>query len=62
MQLEVSAPFMQVKVSAANLWVTIFIQTMQVGVSIAITQVVFSTVDYAHDYCFCCSYACDSFK
>ena len=68
MQLEVSVAFMQVKVSAANVGVTIFIETMQVGVSIM--QVVFSTVDYTHDYfcfscagdCFCCSYVCDSFK
>ena len=30
--LEVSAAFMQVKVSAANMWVTIFIEIMQVGV------------------------------
>ena len=52
------------------MWVTIFIETMQVGVSVATIQVVFSTVDYAHEYsywsyagdCFCCSYVCDSFK
>ena len=49
---------MQVKVSAANMWVTIFIETMQVGSSVAIMQVVFSTVHYAHDY-FYCSYAGD---
>ena len=61
---------MQVKVIAGNMWVTIFIEIMHVGVSVAITQVVFSTVHYAHDYfycnyacdCFCCSYVCDSFK
>ena len=55
MQLEVSAAFMQVKVSAANIWVTIFIETMEV---VAIMQVVFSTVHYAHDY-FYCNYAGD---
>ena len=61
---------MQVNVSASNIWVTIFIETMQVGVPVAIMQVVFSAVHYAHDYfycsyagdCFCCSYVCDSFK
>ena len=30
--------------------VTIFIETMQVGVSVAIMQVLFSTVRYADDY------------
>ena len=67
MQLEVSAAFRQVKVSAANMWVAIF---MHEGVSVAIMQVAFPTVHYAHDYfywnyaddCFCCSYVCDSFK
>ena len=68
MHLEVSAAFMQVKVSAANLWVTNFIEIMRVGVPVAIMQVVFYTVHYAHDYfdyaggCFCCIYVCDSFK
>ena len=38
MQLEVSAAFMQVKVFAANKWVTIFIEIMQVEVSDAIMQ------------------------
>ena len=47
MQLEVSVAFRQVKVSAANMWVAIF---MHVGVSVAIMQVAFSTVHYAHDY------------
>ena len=53
--------------------VTIFIVIMQMGVFVAIMQVVFSAVHYAHDYfyahdcfyaadCFCCSYVCDSFK
>ena len=32
MQLEVSATLMPVKISAANMWVTIFIEIMQVGV------------------------------
>ena len=57
MQLEVSVTLMQVKVSAANMWV-------------AIIQMVFSTMHYAHDYfycnytggCFRCSHLCDSFK
>ena len=69
MQLEVFATPMQVKVSAANTWVTIFIE-IQVGVSVAIMQVVFSPVPSAHDYfycnfaggCFCCNHVCDSFK
>ena len=46
---------MQATVSAANMWVTIFIVIMQMGVSIAIMQVVFSEVHYAHD----CNYAVD---
>ena len=58
------------KVSAANIWVTIFIEIMQVGVYVAATQVVFSTERYAHDYfycnyagsCFRCSHVCNSFK
>ena len=70
MQLEVSATLMQVKVSAANMWVTIFIEIMQVGVSVAIIQELFLTVHYTHDYfycncpggCFRCSHVCDSFK
>ena len=32
-KLEVSAAFMQVKVFAANMWVTNFIEIMQVGLS-----------------------------
>ena len=36
MQLEVSEPFMQVKVFAANMWVTIFIEIMHVEVSVSI--------------------------
>ena len=70
-QLEVSATLeMQVKISAANMRVTRFIEIMQVGVSVAIRQVVFSTVHYAHDYfyynyaggCFRCSHVCDIFE
>ena len=60
MQLEVSAKFMQ----------AIFIEYMHAGVSVAITQMVFSEAHYAHNHfycnyasdCFCCSYVCDSFK
>ena len=36
MQLEVSAALMPVKISAVNMWVAIFIELMQVGVSVAI--------------------------
>ena len=60
---------MQVKVSAANMWVTIFTEIMHMGDSVVIMQVVFSAVQYAHDYlsllylyagdCFCCSYVCN---
>ena len=32
----ISAPFMEVKVSAANMWVTIFIEIMDVEVSVTI--------------------------
>ena len=49
---------MQVTVSAANMWVTIFIVIMQMGVSVAIMQVVFSAVHYVHD-CVCYNYAGD---
>ena len=56
MQLEVSGAHMQVTVSAANMWVTIFVAMMQMGGSLAIMQVVFPAVHYAHD-CFCCNYA-----
>ena len=59
MQLEVSAAHVQVTVSAGNIWVTNIV-IMQMGVSVAIMQVVFSTVHYAHD-CFYCNYAGDSF-
>ena len=50
---------MQVPVSAANMGVTIFVVIMQMGVSVAIMQVVFSAVHYAHG-CFHCYYAGDS--
>ena len=41
---------MQVTVPAANMWVTIFSVIMQMGVSVAIMQLVFSAVVYyAHD-------------
>ena len=53
-QLEVSATFMQVKASAANMWVANFIHIMHVAVSVAIImQVVFSAMHYAHDYFYC---------
>ena len=45
MQLEVSSTLMlitHVKVSAENMWVTIFIEIMQLGVSFETMQVVFS--------------------
>ena len=51
MQLEVSATLTPVTISAVNMWGTIFIDIM---------QVVFSTVNYAHDY-FYCNYAHGSF-
>ena len=37
-QLEVPAGYMEVIVSAANMWVKIFIVIMEVGVSVAIMQ------------------------
>ena len=43
-------------VSEANMWVTIFNVIMQMGVSVAIMQVVFSAVHYAHG-CVYCNYA-----
>ena len=51
---------MQVIVSAAKMWLTIFVAIMQMRVSVAIMQVVFSAVHYAHD-CFYCNYAGKSF-
>ena len=50
MKLEVSSAFTQVKVSAANMWVTTVMEIMHVGVSVPIMQVVFSAVHYAHDF------------
>ena len=50
---------MQLEVSAANMQVTTLIAIMQMGVSVAIMQVVFSAVHYAHD-CFHCYYAGNS--
>ena len=69
-QVTDSVAIIQLEVFAANKWVTIFIEIMQMGISVAIMQVVFSAVHYAHYYfycncagdCFCCSYVCDSFK
>ena len=40
-------------VSAANIWVRIFIVIMQMGISVAIIQVVFSAVHDAHDCVYC---------
>ena len=60
-QLNVSEAFIQVTVSAANTWVTIFIVIMQGGVSAAIMHVAFSTVHYSHD-CFYFDYAGDCFR
>ena len=39
---------------------TVFVVIMQMEVSVAIMQVVFSAVHYAHD-CFYCNYAGESF-
>ena len=55
-QLEVFGAHMQVTVSAAKMWLAIFVVIMQMGVSVAIMQVVFSAVHYAHD-CSYCNYA-----
>ena len=54
--VEVSAALRQVTISAENMWVTIFIVIMQMGVPVAIMQVVFSAVDYAHDSFYCNSF------
>ena len=40
LQLEVSATLAEVKISTANMCVTIFIEIIEVGVSVAIMQVV----------------------
>ena len=42
---------MQSTVSEENLWVTIFIVIMQMEISVAVMQVVYSAMRYAHD-CF----------
>ena len=47
---------MQVTVSPSNMWVRVYVVIMQMKVSVAIMQVVFSAVHYAHD-CFYCNYA-----
>ena len=52
-QLEVSAPFLQVKVSATNMLVIVFIEIIHVEVSVTIMQAIFSTVHYAHGYFYC---------
>ena len=53
MLVDLFVAFMQLKVSGANMWVTIFFEIMHVGVSVAIMQVVFAAVHYAHDYFYC---------
>ena len=60
LQLDVFGAHMQVTDSAAKIWLTIFVVIMQMGVSLAIMQVVFSAVHHAHD-CFYCNYAGESF-
>ena len=64
MQLQVSAAPLQVTVSATNIWVTIFMVIMQMGDSLAIMQMVFSVLYYAHDclVTFLYSYVGDSSK
>ena len=71
MQLEVSATLTQVKISAANMWVTIFIEKvlLQVGVCCNHAGGIFYGA-FLHDYfycnyvggCFRCSHVRDSFK
>ena len=56
MQVTVSVAVMQLEVPAANMCVTIFFVIRQMGVSVAIMQVVFSAVHYTHD-CVYCNYA-----
>ena len=51
---------MQVTISAAKMWLTIFVVIIQMGVSNAIMQVVFSVVHYAHG-CFYCNYTGEPF-
>ena len=70
MQLKVSAALIQVTVSAANMWVTIFIVIIRLGVSVAFMQVAFPAEHYSYvgfyfnyaDDCFCHSSASESFK
>ena len=50
----------QVTVSATKMWLIIFVVIMQMGVPVAIIQVVFSAVHYALD-CFFSNYAGESF-
>ena len=44
MLVNLSVAIKQVTVSAAKMWLTIFVVIMQMGVSVAIMQVVFSAV------------------
>ena len=67
-QLEVSAALMQVTVLSSNTWVAIFIVVMQIGVTVAILQVVLSAVHVGGNfYCsyadrsHCCNYAGGAF-
>ena len=50
----------EVTISISNMWVTNFVVIMQMGVSVAIMQVVFSAVYYTDGY-FYCNYAGDYF-
>ena len=58
--LSVTGMLVDLSVSAADMWVTIFIVIIQMGISVAFMQVVFSAKHYAHD-CLHCNYAGDSF-
>ena len=51
---------MQVTFSGGKMWVIIFVVIMQMGISVAIMQLVFSAVHYVHD-CFYCNYADEFF-
>ena len=51
---------MQVEVSVTNMWGKLLVAIMQVGVSVTVTEVVFSAVHYAHD-CFYCTYTGECF-
>ena len=59
-QLEVFGAHMQVTVSAAKMWLAIFVVIMQMGVSVAVMQVVFSALHCAHNG-FYCNYAGEPF-